>query len=58
MASLHSVPPLAVLVGVEGLLSFAMAHAEIEVPDTYWREPGVLWLAIGMPTGKSSLVFT
>ena len=43
---------LAVLTAVEGLLSFAMAHAEVHVPNTLWKEPGVLWLAIGMPTGK------
>ncbi|XP_044166755.1 uncharacterized protein LOC122946920 [Acropora millepora] len=28
-----------------------MAHAEVHVPDTLWKEPGVLWFAIGMPTG-------
>ena len=33
-----------------------MAHAEVQVPDTLWKEPGVLWLAIGMPTGKTILV--
>ncbi|KAJ7375683.1 hypothetical protein OS493_039613 [Desmophyllum pertusum] len=50
VASLLSVPPLAILVGVQGLLSFAIAHAEVQVPNTMWREPGLLWLAIGMPT--------
>lgn len=58
MASLLSVPPLAVLVAVLGLLSFAMAHAEVHVPDTLWKEPGVLWLAIGMPTGTLTIIKT
>ena len=31
--------------------AFAMAHAEVQVPGTLWRELGVLWLAVGMPTG-------
>ncbi|XP_078355899.1 uncharacterized protein LOC144640687 isoform X2 [Oculina patagonica] len=55
VGSLLSVPPLAVLCGVQGVLSFALAHAEVQVPDTMLREPGLLWLAIGMPigTGKS-----
>lgn len=49
-------PTLAILFAIQGLMSFAMAHAEVQVPDTLWKEPGVLWLAIGMPTGKTILV--
>lgn len=52
---LISVPPLAILVGVQALLSFAFAHADIDVPNTRWSEPEILWFAIGMPTGKSRL---
>lgn len=48
----HLSHPLA----IQGLMSFAMAHAEVQVPDTLSKEPGVLWLAIGMPTGKTILV--
>ena len=51
VGSLLSVPPLAILCGVQGVLSFALAHAEVQVPDTMWREPGLLRLAIGMPVG-------
>lgn len=51
VGTLLNVPALVVLAGVEGLLSFAMAHAQVEVPNTLWHEPGILWLAIGMPTG-------
>ena len=58
VASLLSVPPIAVLVAVLGLLSFAMAHAEVHVLDTLWKEPGVLWLAIGMPTGTLTIIKT
>ena len=47
-------PTLAILFAIQGLLSFAIAHAEVQVPDTLWKEPGVLWLA--MPTGKTILV--
>ncbi|KAJ7365234.1 hypothetical protein OS493_005329 [Desmophyllum pertusum] len=56
VASLLSVPPLAILVGVQGVLSFAIAHAEVQVPNTMWREPGLLWLAIGMPTGTGKSI--
>lgn len=46
-----SVPPLAILVEVQALLSFAIDHAQIKVPKTRWSEPEVLWFVIGMPTG-------
>ena len=36
--------------------TYVICHAEVQVPDTLWKEPGVLWLAIGMPTGKTILV--
>ena len=51
VAKLLCVPPLAVLSGILSLLSFAMAHAEVHVPNTKWTKPGILWLAIGTPTG-------
>ncbi|XP_067039953.1 uncharacterized protein [Acropora muricata] len=51
VGSLLDVPPLALLSGILGLLSFAIAHAQVEVPNTLWREPAILWLAIVMPTG-------
>lgn len=52
IASLLSFPPLAILIAVQGLVSLIMAHAEIQVPDAHRKEPGVLWLVIGIPTGK------
>ena len=52
IANLLNVPASAVLTAVKGLLSFTMAQAQVQVPNTLWKEPGVLWLAIGMPTGK------
>ena len=56
VAKLLNVPALAALTSVQGLLSFAMAHTEVKVPNTLWTEPGVLWLAISIPTGK--ILFT
>lgn len=49
--------PTAVLYGLIIIMSFAMSHAVVEVEDTDWVEPVLVWIAICMPTGsgKSSL---
>lgn len=52
-----SMPPEAILSGLLALVSFMLAHSKVEVVDTQWSEPVIIWIAIGMPTGsgKSSL---
>ena len=49
--------PSAVLAGLLITVSFCMSHSVVEVEDTDWMEPVILWMAICMPTGmgKSSL---
>ena len=49
--------PTAVLYGLIIITSFAMSHAVVEVQETDWIEPVLVWIAICMPTGsgKSSL---
>jgi len=49
--------PSAVLAGLLSSVSFCMSHSVVEVQDTDWMEPVILWMAICMPTGmgKSSL---
>lgn len=50
-------PPTAVLYGLIIIMSFAMSHSAVEVAETGWVEPVLVWIAICMPTGsgKSSL---
>ena len=52
-----SMPPEAILSGLLALISFMLAHSKVQVVDTQWSEPVIVWIAIGMPTGsgKSSL---
>jgi hypothetical protein len=47
-----SMPPSAVLVGLLPLVSFSMSHSVVEVEDTDWIEPVLLWMSISMPTGS------
>lgn len=50
-------PATAVLLGLIGIVSFAMFHSAVEVEGTDWVEPVLLWIVICMPTGsgKTSL---
>ena len=50
-------PPTAVLAGLIFIVSFSMSHSVVNVEDTDWNEPVLVWLSICMPTGcgKSSL---
>ena len=52
-----SMPSTAVLSGLVIIMSFMLAHSNVNVAGTQWSEPVVLWVTIGMPTGsgKSSL---
>ena len=45
-------PPCAILSGLLLMISFFMAHTAVQVPDTVWLEPAILWIAITMPTGS------
>ena len=56
-ANAIGMPPTTLLAGLSIITSFAMSHSVVEVKDTDWAEPVVLWLSICMPTGsgKSSL---
>lgn len=46
------VPPSAVLSGLLLLESYCLSHCTIEVPNTEWIEPSLLWITISMPTGS------
>ena len=50
-------PSTAVLSGLIVITCFCMSHSVVEVEETEWIEPVILWIAICMPTGsgKSSL---
>ena len=50
-------PATAVLAGILLVVSFAMSHSVVEVENTDWVEPILLWISVCMPTGsgKSSL---
>ena len=50
-------PATAVLAGILLIVSFAMSHSVVEVENTDWVEPILLWISVCMPTGsrKSSL---
>ena len=50
-------PSTAFLAGLIDITGFAMSHSVIEVQDTDWFEPVLVWMSICMPTGsgKSSL---
>jgi hypothetical protein len=45
-------PPDAIISGLLLLVSFFMSHCAVEVPDTMWIEPAILWITITMPTGS------
>lgn len=49
--------PVAVLSGLIFVTSYCMSHSLVDVEDTEWTEPVILWIVICMPTGsgKSSL---
>jgi len=50
-------PPTAVLSGLMIIVSFLLAHSDVQVEGQLWKEPVILWVSIGMPagSGKSSL---
>ena len=50
-------PATAVLFGLIIIVGYAMSHSVVEVAETDWVEPVLVWMAICMPTGsgKSSL---
>ena len=52
-----SMPPTAVLSGLMIIVSFLLAHSDVQVEGQLWKEPVILWVSIVMPTGsgKSSL---
>ena len=45
-------PPDAIINGLLLLVSFFLSHCAVEVPDTMWIEPAILWIRITMPTGS------
>ena len=45
-------PPDAIISGLLLLVSFFLSHCAVEVPDTMWIEPAILWITITMPTGS------
>lgn len=49
--------PTAVLAGLLNTLSFCMSNSVVEVQDTDWVEPVILWMAICMPTGMGKSSF-
>ena len=57
MGKAISMPAAAVLFGLLVIVSFSMSHCSVEVEDTDWIEPVLLWISICMPTGsgKTSL---
>lgn len=52
VAKAISVPPAAILGGLLILTSFVLSRSAVSVPGTDWVEPGLIWLAISMPTGS------
>lgn len=52
-----NLPPTAVLSGYLILAGYILSPAVVEVPNTDWSEPVLLWLTVCMPTGsgKSTL---
>ena len=52
-----NLPPSAVLSGYLVLGSFVLSPASVQVPETDWCEPLLLWMTVCMPTGsgKSTL---
>lgn len=46
-----SIPPAAVLAGIISVLAFFLSHS-VEVENTTWVEPVLLWILVGMPTGS------
>ena len=47
-----SMPPIAVLAGLLVIVGFSMSHSVVQVADTDWVEPVLLWIAICMQTGS------
>ena len=45
-------PPDAIISGLLLLVSLFMSHCVVQVPDTMWIEPAILWITITMPTGS------
>lgn len=45
-------PPIAVLAGLLVIVGFSMSHSVVQVADTDWVEPVLLWIAICMQTGS------
>ncbi len=57
MGKALNLPPSAALCGYMILGSYVLSPATVEVPETDWAEPILLWLTVTMPTGsgKSTL---
>ena len=45
-------PSSATLLALVAIVGFAMSHAVVEVRETDWVEPVLLWISICMPTGS------
>lgn len=45
-------PPVAVLAGIISVVAFFLSHSVVEVVNTDWVEPVLLWISVGMPTGS------
>jgi len=45
-------PPTAVLSGLLQLVSFCLSDCVVEVPNTHWVEPVLLWITVAMPSGS------
>ena len=52
-----AMPSIAVLSGLITITAYCMSHSIVEVEDTEWFEPVIVWISICMPTGsgKTSL---
>jgi len=46
-----SIPPTAVLASLMGICGFFLAPSTVEVDDTDWKEPVIIWECVCMPTG-------
>ena len=45
-------PPTAILSGLLLLVSYCSSDCIVEIPDTQWVEPVLVWITISMPSGS------